>query len=77
MHHAFVDALPEGMSAIIVTADLQGRETFESSRGRPIGLLGEVLPATRPHGTVHRFVVQEVAYDVKDASVFGYGQIAE
>lgn len=45
VHHGFVDALPEGMSAIIVTADLQGRETFESSGGRPIRLLGEVLPA--------------------------------
>tara|TARA_R110002049_G_scaffold285698_4_gene467064 strand:- start:225708 stop:226523 length:816 start_codon:yes stop_codon:yes gene_type:complete len=45
VHHGFVDALPVGMSAIIVTADLQGRETFESSGGRPIRLLGEVLPA--------------------------------
>ncbi len=45
VHHGFVDALPEGMSAIIVTADLQGRETFASSGGKPIRLLGEVLPA--------------------------------
>ncbi len=33
VHHGFVDALPEGMSAIIATADLQGRETFESADG--------------------------------------------
>lgn len=45
VHHGFVDKLPEGMSAIIATADLQGRETFESSGGKPIRLLGEVLPA--------------------------------
>ena len=44
VHHGFVDELPEGMSAIIATADLQGRETFESSGGKPIRLLGEVLP---------------------------------
>jgi len=45
VHHGFVDELPEGVSAIIATADLQGRETFESSGGKPIRLLGEVLPA--------------------------------
>ncbi|MEO1618527.1 MAG: metallophosphoesterase [Planctomycetota bacterium] len=45
VHHGFVDVLPEGVSAIIATADLQGRETFESSGGGPIRLLGEVLPA--------------------------------
>ncbi|GAA4440149.1 metallophosphoesterase family protein [Bremerella cremea] len=43
--HGVVDALPEGMSALVVTADLQGRETFESARGQPLRLLGEVLPA--------------------------------
>ena len=45
VHRGFVDALPEGISAIIATADLQGRETFESAGGKPIRLLGEVLPA--------------------------------
>lgn len=45
VHRGFVDELPEGMSALIVTADLQGRETFESAGGAPIRLLGEVLPA--------------------------------
>ena len=45
VHHGFVNGLPEGMSAIIATADLQGRETFESSGGQPIRLLGEVVPS--------------------------------
>ncbi|TWU02917.1 metallophosphoesterase family protein [Stieleria varia] len=45
VHRGFVDALPDGMSAIIATADLQGRETFESAGGKPLRLLGEVLPA--------------------------------
>ncbi|WP_230777553.1 metallophosphoesterase family protein [Roseiconus lacunae] len=45
MHHGLVDELPKGMSAIIATADLQGRETFESAGGKPLRLLGEVLPA--------------------------------
>lgn len=44
VHRGFVDALPEGVSAIIATADLQGREPFKSSGGKPIRLLGEVLP---------------------------------
>ncbi len=41
---AQVDWLPEELDGIVVTADLQGRETFESSRGQPLKLLGEVLP---------------------------------
>ncbi len=41
---ATVDRLPEGMSAMIATADLQFRERFEDSSGGPIRLLGEVLP---------------------------------
>ncbi|MCC9600997.1 metallophosphoesterase [Stieleria sp. JC731] len=49
VHRGFVDALPEGMSAIIATADLQGRETFESAGGKPLRLLGEVLPAILAH----------------------------
>lgn len=40
----FVDQLPGGLEAIIATADLQGRETFESAAGGPLRLLGEVLP---------------------------------
>ena len=32
------------MAAIVVTADLQGRELFEDSRGQALRLLGEVLP---------------------------------
>lgn len=44
VHRGYVDALPHGTSAIVVTADLQGRETFESAGGQPLRLLGEVLP---------------------------------
>ena len=29
VQHGFVDALPGGMSALVVTADLQGRETVD------------------------------------------------
>lgn len=39
-----VDRLPEGLDALIATADLQGRETFESAGGGPLLLLGEILP---------------------------------
>jgi len=45
IHEAIVDKLPGGMAAIIVTADLQGREQFDKSSKRPPRLLGEVLPA--------------------------------
>jgi len=44
VHHARVDRLPEGVSAVVVTADLQGRERFQdASEGTP-RLLGEVVP---------------------------------
>lgn len=45
VHFGEVDQLPDGVSALVVTADLQGRETFESANRRPPRLLGEVLPA--------------------------------
>ena len=45
VHEAIVDRLPDGMSAIVVTADLQGREQFTKSSNGPPRLLGEVLPA--------------------------------
>lgn len=41
---AEVDALPAGLDAIVVTADLQGRERFEEAGDGPPRLLGEVLP---------------------------------
>lgn len=44
VHVARVDRLPDGMSALIATADLQGRERFEDSSGGAIRLLGEALP---------------------------------
>lgn len=44
VHLARVDRLPDGVSAIVVTADLQGRERFQDSAGGPLRLLGEVLP---------------------------------
>lgn len=48
IHRAIVDRLPDDTDAIIVTADLQGREVF--AKGRPhsfdgLRLLGETLPA--------------------------------
>ncbi|MCA9073180.1 MAG: metallophosphoesterase [Planctomycetaceae bacterium] len=39
-----VNALPEGVAAILATGDLQFRERFEDSTGGPLRLLGEVLP---------------------------------
>ncbi|GEM_PF-2315828 len=44
VHHAQVDQLPSGVDAIIVTADLQGRELFQEAMGEPLRLLGEVVP---------------------------------
>lgn len=44
VHHARVDRLPEGISAVVVTADLQGRERFQDAMGGPPRLLGEVVP---------------------------------
>jgi len=45
VQEAVVDRLPDGVSAIIATADLQGRERFQDSpNGRP-RLLGEALPS--------------------------------
>lgn len=44
VHVARVDRLPDGMTALIATADLQGRERFEDSPGGSIRLLGEALP---------------------------------
>ena len=40
-----VDDLPEGLRAIVVAGDLQGREPFPDNKiGGPIRLMGEVLP---------------------------------
>lgn len=41
---AVFDRLPDGMSAIIATADLQGRERFQESPDGTPRLLGEALP---------------------------------
>ncbi len=35
VHVARVDRLPEGTSGIVVTSDLQGRETLQESSGKP------------------------------------------
>lgn len=45
IHEALVDALPAGVSAIIATADLQGRESVGNDDGSAPRLLGEVLPS--------------------------------
>ncbi|MBC8868261.1 MAG: metallophosphoesterase [Planctomycetes bacterium] len=42
---AVVDRLPDGVRAIIATADLQGRERFQDSPNGAPRLLGEALPA--------------------------------
>ena len=44
IHTGLVDQLPGDLEALIATADLQGRETFDSAAGGPLRLLGEVLP---------------------------------
>ncbi|WP_339730271.1 metallophosphoesterase family protein [uncultured Gimesia sp.] len=44
IHHARVHQLPQGLDAMVVTADLQGRERFQESQGGPLRLLGEVVP---------------------------------
>jgi Icc-related predicted phosphoesterase len=44
VHIARVDRLPVGISALVATGDLQGRERFEDSAGGSIRLLGEALP---------------------------------
>lgn len=44
VHHAKVDRLPDGLEAIVVTADLQGRECIPDAASLPARLLGEVMP---------------------------------
>lgn len=44
VHVAKVDRLPDGVAALVATADLQGRERFEDAPGGSIRLLGEALP---------------------------------
>ena len=44
VHHATVDRLPDGIDAIVVTADLQARECVPGAASLPARLLGEVLP---------------------------------
>ena len=41
---AWVDQLPDGVVAIVVTSDLQGREHFKHQTGPQLRLLGEWLP---------------------------------
>jgi Icc-related predicted phosphoesterase len=44
LHEGFVDHLPEGIEALIATADLQGRERFQDQKEKgPLRLLGEAL----------------------------------
>jgi Icc protein len=44
IHLARVDRLPDGVSAMIATADLQGRELLRRDARQPPRLLGEILP---------------------------------
>ncbi len=41
---AWIDKLPDGLSAIVVTSDLQGREHFKYQTDSQLRLLGEWLP---------------------------------
>jgi 3',5'-cyclic-AMP phosphodiesterase len=61
VHRARVDRLPEGVSALVATADLQGRERFQDSRDGSIRLLGEVLPARLVNEAFPALKVQEPA----------------
>ena len=45
IHRATVAGLPDELDGLVACADLQGRETFQSSGGRMPRLLGEVIPA--------------------------------
>ncbi|MEL6109538.1 MAG: metallophosphoesterase, partial [Planctomycetota bacterium] len=45
IHWATVEGLPESLDGLVACADLQGRETFQSSGGRMPSLLGEVIPS--------------------------------
>ncbi len=45
VHMATVEGLPEGLDAIVATADLQGRERCDRNHRGPRRLLGEVLPS--------------------------------
>lgn len=53
-----VDALPAGLRAIVVAADLQGREPFPNHKhGGPIRLMGEVLPEQLDHILYEHFKI--------------------
>ena len=43
--HGQVDELPDGLDALVVTADLQGREPLPEHPDQPLRLIGEVLPS--------------------------------
>lgn len=60
IHHARVDRLPDGISAIIVTADLQGRERFQDAMGGPPRLLGEVVPQRLVEEVLPMLAIQDL-----------------
>ncbi len=47
-----LSSLPNQLDAIIATADLEGREQFESATTEPPRLLGEVLPEQLASGVL-------------------------
>lgn len=49
IHLGYASRLPAGISALIVTADLQGREKLGKKNGFPPRLLGQVLPKMLAH----------------------------
>jgi hypothetical protein len=56
VHHTTVDRLPDGLSAIIVTADLQGRESVPGGASLP----GRLLPCGTEVGQRGDFRIRHV-----------------
>ncbi len=67
---ATVDRLPQGVSAILATGDLQFRERFEDSDGGPIKLLGEVLPKR-----LKREILPKLDFPTGEVGVFLVGDL--
>ena len=67
---AVVHCLPDGMSGIIATADLQGRERFQDSPNGVPRLLGEALPSRLAVKTL-----PGVGLDVGSVGVFLAGDL--
>jgi Icc-related predicted phosphoesterase len=67
---AVVDRLPHGVSAIIATADLQGRERFQESPNGMPRLLGESLP-----NRLAKEILPDLGLDTGNTGVFLAGDL--